>query len=41
MPLMTRLGVPATARASFYVYTQRDEVDRLVSSIREAQRIFQ
>jgi cysteine desulfurase/selenocysteine lyase len=41
MPLMTRLGIPATARASFYVYTQRDEVDRLVSSIREAQRIFQ
>jgi cysteine desulfurase/selenocysteine lyase len=40
MPLMTRLGVPATARASFYLYTQRDEVDRLVSSIQEAQRIF-
>ena len=40
MPLMTRLGVAATARASFYVYTQRDEVDRLVGSIREAQRIF-
>ena len=40
MPLMTRLGVPATARASFYVYTQKDEIDRLVASIREAQRIF-
>ncbi len=40
MPLMTRLGVAATARASFYVYTQKQEVDRLVSSIREAQRIF-
>ena len=40
MPLMTRLGVAATARASFYVYTQKDEVDRLVSSIKEAQRIF-
>ena len=40
MPLMTRLGVAATARASFYVYTQREEVDRLVSSIQEAQRIF-
>ncbi|TMD70080.1 MAG: cysteine desulfurase, partial [Chloroflexi bacterium] len=33
MPLMTRLGVAATARASFYVYTQKEEVDRLVSSI--------
>ena len=40
MPLMTRLGVPATARASFYVYTLREEVDRLVGSIKEAQRIF-
>ena len=40
MPLMTRLGLPATARVSFYVYTQRDEVDRLVGSIKEAQRIF-
>jgi cysteine desulfurase/selenocysteine lyase len=40
MPLMTRLGVSATARASFYVYTQKDEVDRLVGSIKEAQRIF-
>src|SRR5256886_91576 len=40
MPLMTRLGVAATARASFYVYTQKEEVDRLVSSITEAQRIF-
>src|SRR5438270_2546203 len=40
MPLMTRLGVAATARASFYVYTQREEIDRLAGSIREAQRIF-
>ena len=40
MPLLTRLGVPATARASFYIYTQKDEVDRLVGSIKEAQRIF-
>jgi len=40
MPLMTRLGIPATARASFYVYTLKEEVDRLVSSIKEAQRIF-
>ena len=40
MPLMTRLGVAATARASFYVYTRKDEVDRLVGSIKEAQRIF-
>ena len=40
MPLMTRLGLAATARASFYVYTLKSDVDRLVSSITEAQRIF-
>ncbi len=40
MPLMNRLGVAATARVSFYVYTQKDEVDRLIGSIKEAQRIF-
>jgi len=40
MPLMTRLGLAATARASFYVYTLKSDVDRLVSSIKEAQRIF-
>jgi len=40
MPLMTRLGLAATARASFYVYTLKSDVDRLVSSIQEARRIF-
>jgi len=40
MPLMKRLGVAATARASFYISTQRDAVDRLVGYIKEAQRIF-
>ena len=41
MPLMTRLDVAATARASFYLYSTREEVDRLVEGLREAQRIFQ
>jgi cysteine desulfurase/selenocysteine lyase len=40
MPLMERLGVPAVARASFYLYTQREEIDRLVSGLLEAKRIF-
>ena len=40
MPLMTRLDVPATARASFYLYTEKSEVDRLVSQLQEARRIF-
>ncbi len=40
MPLMERLDVAATARASFYVYTERSEIDRLVEQLREAKRIF-
>jgi cysteine desulfurase/selenocysteine lyase len=40
MPLMTRLDVAATTRASFFVYTVREEIDRLVESIHDAQRIF-
>jgi len=39
-PLMDRLDVAATARASFYLYSKRDEVDVLVEGIRDAQRIF-
>jgi cysteine desulfurase / selenocysteine lyase len=39
-PLMDRLDVAATARASFYLYTKREEVDVLVDGIRDAQRIF-
>jgi cysteine desulfurase / selenocysteine lyase len=39
-PLMDRLGVSATARASFYLYSKRDEVDILVEGVRDAQRIF-
>ncbi len=32
-PLMRALGVPATARASFYVYNGRDDVDALVDAL--------
>lgn len=39
-PLMRRLGVPATTRASCWVYTTTDEIDRLVAGIESAQRIF-
>jgi len=39
-PLMERLGVPATSRASFYVYNTEQEVDRLVSGLREAWKVF-
>jgi cysteine desulfurase/selenocysteine lyase len=39
-PLMTRLGVAATNRASFYLYTVPEEIDRLVDGIRKAQKIL-
>jgi cysteine desulfurase/selenocysteine lyase len=40
MPLMKRLDVDATARASFYLYTTREEIDRLVKGLEDARRIF-
>ena len=40
MPLMGKLSVPATARASFYVYNTEEEVDLLVSAIKETLRYF-
>jgi cysteine desulfurase/selenocysteine lyase len=39
-PLMKRLGVAATCRASFYVYSIPDEVDRLVAGIVKAKEAF-
>jgi cysteine desulfurase/selenocysteine lyase len=39
-PLMERLGVPATARASFYLYNTRSEVDALIRAIERAKQIF-
>jgi cysteine desulfurase/selenocysteine lyase len=39
-PLMDRLGVAATARASFAVYSTREEADALVDALGEVKRIF-
>jgi cysteine desulfurase/selenocysteine lyase len=39
-PLMARLGVPATARASLALYNTREEIDALVSSLRSAREVF-
>jgi cysteine desulfurase / selenocysteine lyase len=39
-PLMHRLGVTATARASFGVYTTPEEIDRLVEGLEDARRVF-
>lgn len=38
--LMQRLDVPATSRASFYIYNTKEEIDMFVNAIKEAGRIF-
>jgi cysteine desulfurase/selenocysteine lyase len=40
-PLMARLGVPATARASFALYNTREEVDTLVKSLQRVREVFE
>jgi cysteine desulfurase/selenocysteine lyase len=39
-PLMQHLNVIATTRASFYVYTTREDIDQLVQGLHKANRIF-
>lgn len=39
-PLMARLGVPATTRASFYLYNTTLECDALLAGVRTAQKVF-
>jgi cysteine desulfurase/selenocysteine lyase len=39
-PLHERFGLAATARASFYIYTTRDEIDVLVQGLQKAKQIF-
>ena len=39
-PLMHKLGVESTARASFYFYNTKAEVDRFIEVIREIQKFF-
>jgi cysteine desulfurase / selenocysteine lyase len=41
MPLMRRLGVSATTRASFHVYNTRDDIDRLVDALHNARAVFE
>ncbi len=38
--LMDRLGIAATARASFGVYTTPEEIDRLVEGVHDARKVF-
>jgi cysteine desulfurase / selenocysteine lyase len=39
-PLMRRFGVPATTRATFYIYNDMADVDALVTGVRHAQKFF-
>jgi cysteine desulfurase/selenocysteine lyase len=39
-PLMERLKVPATSRASFYIYNTKKEVDVLVRALEAARKMF-
>ena len=39
-PLMRRLDVPATARASFYIYNDESDVDALVAALATAKSVF-
>ena len=39
-PLMRKLGLTSTTRASFYLYNTEQEIDRLVTSLRRIQKFF-
>jgi cysteine desulfurase/selenocysteine lyase len=40
MPLMEVLKVPATVRASFYIYSTKEDVDKLAKAIKKVKKIF-
>jgi len=39
-PLMRDLGISGTARASFYIYNSKDDVDALMIALRKAATVF-
>lgn len=39
-PLHTRFGVPSTARATFYIYNDKSDVDALIAGIKRVQKFF-
>ncbi len=39
-PLMTRLGIPGTLRASFSVYTHKNDIDRLIEGLKKAKELL-
>jgi cysteine desulfurase/selenocysteine lyase len=40
MPLMEKMGWPATTRASFYIYNTEQDVDALVDALHKAADVF-
>ena len=38
--LMEKLDVAATNRASFYIYTTKQEIDALINSLEEVAKVF-
>ncbi|HLD02021.1 MAG TPA: SufS family cysteine desulfurase [Patescibacteria group bacterium] len=40
MPLHKRLGIPASVRASFYIYNDEQDVDRLINGVKKVKKIF-
>ncbi|HUG58062.1 MAG TPA: cysteine desulfurase [Candidimonas sp.] len=40
MPLMTRFGIPGTARASFALYNTQEDIAALMAGLRKAQKLF-
>ena len=39
-PLMKKLGLSSTSRASFYLYNTESEIDRLVSTLQKISKFF-
>jgi len=40
MPLHDRFNLPATTRASFYLYNTKSEVDRLIEGLYKVKKMF-
>ncbi|HXF33988.1 MAG TPA: aminotransferase class V-fold PLP-dependent enzyme, partial [Candidatus Acidoferrales bacterium] len=40
MPLMEKMGWPATARASFYLYNTEEDVEALIAALEKAAQVF-
>lgn len=40
MPLHVKFNIPASTRASFYLYNTKEEVDKLVNSLKKVSKVF-